>query len=182
MLQRVGEPVSIEVPTNFSSFTSHTSGTHEQMGGGVCETLCVNGHPSPQQAPPRTTSELHPHLNRSDRVCRSSVFTQEPVKCAAYAHCIAAEWSHPQKVLRGQASAAQHARTTKEPDRWRELYPSYRVSNLSRLEMLLLYIYQPLRGPCYTHIKFELLSFHNTSTSGKQHSLDIVLGCFFVFF
>lgn len=31
MLQRVGEPVSMEVPTNLLSFTSHAGGTHEQM-------------------------------------------------------------------------------------------------------------------------------------------------------
>lgn len=31
MLQRVGEPVSIDAPTNLLSFTSHTGGTHEQM-------------------------------------------------------------------------------------------------------------------------------------------------------
>lgn len=36
MLQWVGEPVSIEVPTNFPSFTSHTGGTHEQMEVRYC--------------------------------------------------------------------------------------------------------------------------------------------------
>lgn len=72
-------------------------------------------------------------------VCRSSVFTQEPVQRAAHAHRAAAERSHPQKVLGGQASPAQHARTTKEPNRGRELYPSYRVlePGLSDIVMLL---------------------------------------------
>lgn len=119
MLQWVGEPVSMEVPPNLPPFTSHRSITWADGG----ETLCVNEHPSPPPTPPRSVSEPFPRPSGSDRACPSSVCTQEPVQCAAHAHCAAAERSHPQKVLRGQASPAQHARTTKEPDRWWELYP-----------------------------------------------------------
>lgn len=178
MLQWVGEPVSIEVPTNFPSFTSHTGVPHTWADGG--EILCVNEHPSPLQAPPWTISELQPCSNQSDRVCRSPAFTQEPVQCAAYAHCIAAERSHPQKVLRGQACPAQHARTTKEPDRWWELYPFYRVSEpgLSDHTIIIVVtlhlpnIKRTLLQPHLVKFEFELPLKLSCSTS----EIDIVLG------
>lgn len=91
------------------------------------EKLCVNEHLSPLTSLVSWNASYHSWISvmwLSLTHFFALFFCQEPVQCATYAHSTQAEWSHHQKVLRGQARPPQHAWAAQEPDRWRELYPS----------------------------------------------------------
>lgn len=164
MLQRVGEPVSIEVPTNLSSFTSHTGGTHEQMGGGVKHCVWMGiPHLNKLRHGPHLSSThtrivltafvvpLFPLRNQSNvrRMHTALRLNEVIIKKSSEAKLVLLNMPGPPKNRTGDENC---------------ILPI--ECQMYRLEMLLLYICRPLRAPYYTHIKFELLSYHNSSTSG----------------
>lgn len=125
MLQRVGEPVSIKVHSNFIQFIHISFRLAAWAGDGQQEQLCEWASVAITSTSIIEPSHAELDFKSASIDCTSSlvVSPQEPVQCSAHAYSTSAEWSHHEEVFRGQASPAQHARSTPEPERRRELYP-----------------------------------------------------------
>lgn len=111
MLQWVGEPVSIEVPTNFPSFTSHTGGTHEQMGVKYCVWMSIPHLYKRHHGPYRGSSHARISLTAFVVPCLHSGTSSMCGVCTRHCGWTKSSSKSPQRPSLSCSTCPDHQRT-----------------------------------------------------------------------